>query len=307
VVSVTIAFAVPDPNPLNTKENSLRHTDLRLHARAILNGSECVSPASVYDALSARVAALAGFRLGLLSGSISSATTLAAPDVVVITLSEFAGQIRRIVRAADLALLVDADHGYGNALNVMRTVEETEHAGVAILGLEDTVLPAPFGAASNALVSIPEMVGKLKAALAAREDPTLVIAARTAAARIEGIEGTVARAKAYAAAGADAIFVVEFDDIAVIEAVHAAVELPLIIGSGKASADRKRLQGLGGRILLQGHQPVAAAVKALRETYEHLYRGGAPGELKGRIASQEELDRVTLREAYAGHQRDFLR
>jgi oxaloacetate decarboxylase len=215
--------------------------------------------------------------------------------------------VRRIVRAADLALLVDADHGYGNALNVMRTVEETEHAGVAILGLEDTVLPAPFGAESNALVSIPEMVGKLKAALAARRDPALVIAARTASSRIEGTEGTVARAKAYARAGADAIFVVEFDDVAVIEAVHAAVDLPLIIGSGTASTDRKRLQALGGRILLQGHQPLAAAVKALRETYEHLYRGGAPAELKGRIASAEDMDRLTVRDVYAKHEREFLR
>jgi len=286
---------------------SKTHTELRQRARAILNGAACVSPASVYDALSARVAWLAGFRLGLLSGSISSASTLAAPDLVVITLSEFADQIRRVVRSAGLSLLVDADHGYGNALNVMRTVEETEHAGVSILGLEDTVLPARFGAGGNELVSIPEMVGKLRAALAARSDPALVIAARTAAARIEGVEGTVARAKAYAAAGADAIFVVEFDDVAVVEAIHAAVDLPLIIGSGKASGDRRRLESLGGRILLQGHQPLAAAVKALRETYEHLYRGGDPAGLKARIASAEEMDRVTRKDEYARRQRDYLR
>lgn len=285
----------------------MRHTDLRLRARAILGGSECVSPASVYDALSARVAALTGFQLGLLSGSISSASTLPAPDMAVITLTEFADQVRRVVRAGDLTLLVDADNGYGNALNVMRTVQETEHAGVSILGLEDTALPAGFGAGADELVSIPEMVGKLRAALAARSDPALVIAARTAAARVEGIEGTVARAKAYAATGVDAIFVVGFDDIAVVEAVHAAIDLPLVIGSGMASSDRKRLQALGARILLQGHQPMAAAVKALRETYEHLHKGGAPADLKSRIASPEEMDRVTRRDEYAGHQRDYLR
>ena len=284
-----------------------RHSELRARARAILNGSRCVSPASVYDALSARIAASVGFEVGLLSGSVSSATTLGAPDIVVITLTEFADQVRRIVRAADLSLLVDADHGYGNALNVMRTVEETEHAGVSMLGLEDTVQPARFGAGATELVSIPEMTGKLRAALAARSDPALVIAARTAAGKIEGVEGTVARAKAYAAAGVDAIFVVNFDDIAVVEAVHAAVDLPLIVGSGKASGDRGRIEALGGRILLQGHQPVAAAVKALRDTYEHLYRGGAPAELKERIASPEEMDRVTLRDEYARRQRDYLR
>jgi len=285
----------------------MRHTELRLRARAILNGTECVSPASVYDALSARVAELAGFRLGLLSGSISSASTLPAPDTAVVTLTEFADQVRRVVRAADLSLLVDADNGYGNALNVMRTVQETEHAGVSIVGIEDTVLPARFGGGENEVVSIPEMVGKLRAAVAARSDPALVIAARTAAARTEGIEGTVERAKAYAAAGVDAIFVVGFDDLAVVEAVHAAVSLPLIIGSGKHSTERKRLQALGARILLQGHQPMAAAVKALRETYEHLYQGGAPADLKGRIASPEEMDRVTRRDEYATRQRDYLR
>ena len=285
----------------------MRHTELRMHARAILKGSECVSPASVYDALSARVASLTGFRLGLLSGSISSASTLPAPDVAVVTLTEFADQIRRVVRAGDLSLLVDADNGYGNALNVMRTVEETEHAGVSILAIEDTMLPARFGGAANEVVSIPEMTGKLRAALKARSDPALVIAARTAAARTEGIEGTVARAKAYAATGIDALFVVGFEDVALVEAVHAAVDLPLIIGSGKGSTDRKRLQAAGARILLQGHQPMAAVVKALRETYEHLYRGGAPADLKGRIASPEEMARVTLGEEYAKRQRDYLR
>jgi carboxyvinyl-carboxyphosphonate phosphorylmutase len=285
----------------------MRHTELRERARAILKGTECVSPASVYDALSARVAASVGFEVGLLSGSVSSATVLGAPDLVLQTLTEFADQIRRVVRAADLSVLVDADHGYGNALNVMRTVEETEHAGVSVLGLEDTVQPSRFGATSAELVSIPEMTGKLRAALAARSDPALVIAARTAAAKVEGTEGTVARAKAYAAAGVDAIFVVGFDDISVIEAVYAAVDLPLILGSGKGSTDRKRLQALGARILLQGHQPMAAVVKALRETYEHLYRGGAPADLKGRMASSEEMDRVTLAGEYARRQREYLR
>src|SRR5687768_1585079 len=170
---------------------SMTHTELRQRARVSLAGSECVSPASVYDALSARVAALAGFQLGLLSGSIASASTIAAPDLILITLTEFADLVRRVVRAGDLTLLVDADHGYGNALNVMRTIEETEHAGVSIVGIEDTVQPTAFGSAADACVSIPEMTGKLRAALAARSDPSLVIAARTAAPGIEGIEATV--------------------------------------------------------------------------------------------------------------------
>ena len=135
------------------------HTELRQRARAILAGTECVSPASVYDAVSARVASMVGFKLGLFSGSMASAATLPAPDLAVVTLTEFANSIRSIVRAGDLTLLVDADHGYGNALNVMRCVEETEHAGVSILGLEDLAQPQAFGSSRLEPVSIPEMVG----------------------------------------------------------------------------------------------------------------------------------------------------
>src|SRR5688572_2783017 len=113
----------------------LTHHELRLRGRAILQGSECVSPASVYDALSARVASLVGFELGLLSGSIATASTFAAPDIGVITLTEFADRVRHVVRAGNLTLLVDADNGYGNALNVMRTIEETEHAGVSLVAI----------------------------------------------------------------------------------------------------------------------------------------------------------------------------
>ena len=286
---------------------TLTHYELRQRARAILKGSECVSPASVYDALSARVAALAGFELGLLSGSIATASTLPGPDMGIVTLTEFADRVRQVVRAGNLTLLIDADNGYGNALNVMRTVEETEHAGVSVVAIEDTVLPARFGGAPNEVVSIPEMTGKLRAALAARSDPALVVVARTAAARTEGVAGTVARAKAYAATGIDALFVVGFDDLSLIEAVHAAVDLPLIVGSGAAPADRKRLQALGVRIMLQGHQPIAAAVKALRETYEHLRKGGSPADWKSHVASAEEMDRVTGREEYERRQRDYLR
>jgi carboxyvinyl-carboxyphosphonate phosphorylmutase len=282
------------------------HTTPRKKAREILTANECISPASVYDPLSARIAEKVGFRLGLLSGSVSSMTTLAAPDLIVLTMTEFAEQIRRIMRVSSLSVLVDADHGYGNALNVMRTVAELEHAGVSILGLEDTMLPARFGGTGAELVSIDEMTGKLRAALAARQDPDLVIAARLAGARIEGVEGTVARAKAYAQTGVDALFVVEVDDIAIIRAVSAAVDLPLIVGSGAMTAMRKELTPLRARILLQGHQPVAAAAKALQNAYEHLYRNGAPGDLKPQILSPAELDVLMQSETYDRARRKYL-
>ena len=109
----------------------MNHTEQRKRLRAIFAGTQCLSPASVYDALSARVAEAVGYKIGMLAGSTSSSTTLAAPDLIVLTLTEFADQVRRIMRACDLSLIVDADHGYGNALNAMRTVQELEHAGVS--------------------------------------------------------------------------------------------------------------------------------------------------------------------------------
>src|SRR5215467_4591683 len=168
----------------------MRHTEQRKRLRAVFAGNQCVSPASVYDGLSARVAESVGYKLGMLAGSVASNTTLAAPDLIVLTLTEFADQVRRIMRASDLSLIVDADHGYGNALNVMRTVQELEHAGVSGLTIEDTVLPKPFGhSGSDTLTSIEEGVGKMRAAIAARSDPSLIIIGRTSALRIEGVEG----------------------------------------------------------------------------------------------------------------------
>ena len=118
----------------------------------------------------------------MFAGSVASMTVLGAPDLIVLTLSEFAEQAYRICRAGDLALLVDADHGYGNALNVKRTVEELETSGVAALTIEDTDLPQPHGTVgSTRLLSIDEGASKMKAALEGRQDSELVVAARTSA------------------------------------------------------------------------------------------------------------------------------
>jgi carboxyvinyl-carboxyphosphonate phosphorylmutase len=268
-------------------------TEQRQRMRAILAGTQCLSPASVYDGLSARLAQDVGYQLGILAGSVSSNSTLASPDLILLTLTEFADQIRRIMRASDISLLVDADHGYGNALNVMRTVIECEHAGVSAMSIEDTALPIRFGQEKDELISTPEMIGKLKAAVAARKDPATVIAGRTAALKVEGVEATCARAKAYAACGVDCIFVVGVESLDQVKAVHEASKLPIIVGSAPASIKREAFFAAGARVLLQGHQPLAAAVKALREVYTHLYNGGAPGDLKSKIASNEEMDKLT--------------
>jgi carboxyvinyl-carboxyphosphonate phosphorylmutase len=287
----------------------VNHTEQRKRLRAVFAGTKCISPASVYDALSARVAESVGYEIGMLAGSVASNTTLAAPDLIVLTLTEFADQIRRIMRASDLSLIVDADHGYGNALNVMRTVAELEHAGVSGMSIEDTALPMRFGQAKGAdeLISLEEMVGKLKAAVAARRDPATVLLGRTAALKVEGTEGAVKRAKAFAATGVDAIFLVGVESAEQVRAVHEATRLPIMVGSAPASIRREDFVAAGARVLLQGHQPLPAAVKALKEVYTHLYSGGAPADLKDRIASAKEMDVLVSGDAYKKWQREYLR
>jgi len=286
----------------------MRHTEQRNRLRAVFSGTKCVSPASVYDALSARVAESVGYELGMLAGSVASSTTLAAPDLIVLTLTEFADQVRRIMRASNLSLIVDADHGYGNALNVMRTVEELEHAGVSGMSIEDTALPTPFGQAEGAdvLISLDEMVGKLKAAVAARKDPATVILGRTAALKAEGIEGAVRRAKAFAACGVDAVFLVGVESVDQVRAVREAAKLPVMVGSAPASIKREVFAAAGARVLLQGHQPIPAAVKALKEVYVHLFNGGAAADLKDKLAPAAEMEKLISAESYRKWQKDYL-
>ena len=177
--------------------------------RALLEGKNCISPASVFDPLSARIAEQLGFELGILAGSTASLAILGAPDLLLITLTEFAEQARRICRAMTLPLLVDADHGYGNALNVERTIQELESAGVAAATIEDTMLPAPFGAVGkSALISLEEGVGKMRAALAARQDERFAVIGRTSAPIISNVEETVRRLVAYEKASMDSLFIV---------------------------------------------------------------------------------------------------
>ena len=271
--------------------------------RAILEGDECVHPASVYDPISARIAQDLGFSVMMFAGSIASATVLGAPDYIVLTLTEFAEQVHRICRAGTLPLMVDADHGYGNALNVRRTVEELESAGVAALTIEDTDLPRPFGQPRPSLISPDEGVGKMKAALAGRQDPSLVVAGRSSAIGIAGIEEGIRRAKAYEAAGVDALFMTGISSSDELDALNAAVSVPLLLGgaSGDLSdADAAHLGARGVRIALQGHQPFMAAVKAAYDTLKALRDGAQPSELADKTASPALIARVTRLEEYDG-------
>jgi len=282
-------------------------TERRERFRAHLAGDRCIHPGSVYDAVSARIAEDLGFEVGMFAGSIGSLSVLGAPDIIVLTLTEFAAQAYRICRAGNLSLLVDADHGYGNALNVKRTVEELETAGVSAMTIEDTVLPQAYGTlGSTQLISVEEGVGKMKAALEGRQDKNLVIAGRTSAAAVNGVEDAIARAKAYQAAGVDAMFFVGIKTKAELEAVSAEVSIPIFLGSiGPELSDKEYLGSQGVRIALQGHQPVMAAIRATYETLKALREGTAPKDLEG-VASPELMKQVTRDANYKSWMKDFL-
>ena len=261
--------------------------------RSILSGPACVRPGSVYDAISIRIAEDLGFEVGMFGGSVASLAVLGDPDVTLITLTELAEQMRRMSRAAALPVLVDADHGYGNALNVRRTVQELEAAGAAGLTIEDTLLPQAYGQAKTQLISLEEGVGKMKAALDGRADPSLVIVGRTGAASISSLEDAITRARAYQATGVDALFFTGIKTRNELEAIAAATTLPIVLGGApEEMSDPDYLRDRRVRIALQGHAPVAAATQAVYETLKALREGLPPKDLK-RLASSELTGRVT--------------
>ena len=282
-------------------------TERRQRFRAILDGGRCVYPASVFDPISARIAEDLGFEIGMFAGPVASLAVLGAPDLIVLTLTEFAEQAYRICRAGNLALLVDADHGYGNALNVMRTVAELETAGVSALSIEDTALPAGFGAPDKPrLLSVEEGAGKMRAALRARQDKRLVIVGRTSAISITGIDDTVARAKAYEACGVDALFFVGLKARAQLEAIAAAVTLPIVLGGAGAELDDAAyLATQRVRVCLQGHLPVMAAIRAVHDTLKALRDGTKPKDIPGG-ASAALLQQVTRDKDYKAWTKEFL-
>jgi carboxyvinyl-carboxyphosphonate phosphorylmutase len=282
-------------------------TERRERFRAILAGDRCVHPGSVFDPISARIAEDLGFEVGMFAGSVASMAVLGAPDIVLLTLSEFADQAYRICRAGRLALLVDADHGYGNALNVRRTVEELETAGIAALTIEDTELPQAFGTAgSTRLIPLEEGVGKVRAALDARQDSSLVIVGRTGATAITSLDDAIERVTAYEAAGADAVFLSGVKTRDQVEAICGAVKVPVMLGgSGSGPADRETLGKLGVRISLQGHQSFMAAVRATYETLKALREGTPPEELQG-LASGDMMKRLTRNADYDRMMKDYI-
>lgn len=282
----------------------ISHSALRRKFREQLASQHCVETASVFDPMSARIAADLGFEVGILGGSVASLQVLAAPDFALITLSEFVEQATRIGRVAQLPFIADADHGYGNALNVMRTVEELERAGVAALTIEDTLLPAQFGRKSTDLVSIEEGIGKVKAALEARVDPELTIVARTNAGVLP-VQDIIERTLAYEKAGADGICIVGIKDFKHLEQISEKLSVPLMLvtyGNPELN-DPQRLADLGVRVVVAGHAAYFAAIKA---TYDSLRAQRQVTHSTSNHSATELTHTYTFPESYVAWAKDFM-
>ncbi|WP_256993539.1 isocitrate lyase/PEP mutase family protein [Rhodococcus sp. 06-418-5] len=236
-----------------------------------------------YDALSARLIEQAGFGAVYLTGFGATASLLGMPDIGLLTGTEMADQARRLVTAVGLPVIADADTGYGNAINVARTVALYEQAGVAGIQLEDQVAPKKCGHMSGkAIVPVEEMVGKIHAAVDARKQADTVLIARTDAIAVDGIDAAIERAHLYRAAGADVLFVEAPTSETDIEklAGSLASDMPLVFnwaeGGRTPGIGLDRIRELGFALVLYPIATLLAATSALQAVLADIREHGTP-------------------------------
>jgi 2,3-dimethylmalate lyase len=255
--------------------------------RRLLAEPEPVVAPGAYDALSARLVEQAGFHAVYLTGFGASASLLGRPDVGLLSFAEMADQARRLVGATRLPVIADADDGYGNAINVARTVREYEAAGVAAIHLEDQRSPKRCGhLEGKRLVAASEMTEKVHAAVEARRSAELVIIARTDARAVEGLEAALERGRRYRAAGADVLFVEAPQSEAEIAAVAEAFpDVPLVFnaveGGRTPPVELARLRELGFRIVLCPLTALLAATGAVQQALSRLRGAPTPAAAAG--------------------------
>lgn len=274
----------------------LLHTPARpRQLRELLEGAAPVLAPGAYDALSARLIEAAGFPCVYMTGFGTAAAMLGRPDIGLLTGTEMVDNARRIAGAVAVPVVADADTGYGNPLNVIRTVLDFERAGVAGIHLEDQVMPKRCGHLSGkVLVPQDEMVAKVRAAVSARTDADFVVIARTDARAVEGMEGALRRASAYLDAGADVLFVEAPETEAEIERVAAEFAgVPLLFnwaeGGRTPPVSLERLGELGFRLVIFPIGALLSAATAVRSFLDALRRDGTPARLLAGLPTLPEF------------------
>lgn len=256
----------------------------------LASGQPIVAP-GVYDALGARLVEESGFEAIYMTGFGTAASKLGRPDVGLLTMTEMVDNARGIARCCQLPVIADADTGYGNAINVVRTVQEFEQAGVAAIHLEDQVSPKRCGHLEGKLViPVEEMAAKIRAADAARMKSDLVLIARTDAAAVEGIEAAIERARRYRDAGADVLFVEAATSESDIERVASELsDVPLLFnwaeGGKTPPIQYDRLRDLGFAIVIFPLTTLLIATTSIRRALARVKAAGTPAELLEEMTS----------------------
>ncbi|MAN94889.1 MAG: oxaloacetate decarboxylase [Chloroflexi bacterium] len=277
--------------------------------RQVISGDTCTLAANIFDPLSARIAHMLGYEICVLSGSVGKVANLGVPDIVLSNMSDVVDACRRITRIADVSLMVDAEDGFGNAVNAVRTVREMEAAGVSAIEIEDNFVPKRFNLQDPGLISKEEQAGKLEAAVAARTDPTTVIVARSAAFGLCPLDEAVDRLAAYSQTGAEAVMLTGIQSREQIEAAHGATSLPITILNPPLNTrkDPVFLAANGIRILMLGNPTFAVAVKAIHDSLKHLKEGGAMEDLAENQATPELLRTVNRTDEFIQLQEEYIR
>lgn len=261
----------------------------RARLRALLDAGEPVLAPGAYDALSARLVERAGFEAVYMTGFGTTAGLLGRPDVGLLSGTEMTANAGRLADAVDLPLIADADTGYGNPINVIRTVRDYERAGVAALHLEDQVMPKRCGhLAGKQVVPVGDMTAKIRAAVDARTDPDLLIIARTDAAAVDGLDAAIDRARRFADAGADLLFVEAPTSEADIERVADELSGHRLVfnwaeGGRTPALSRDRLTELGFALVLFPVGTLLAATAGMTELLERLRADGTPAAMLDRL------------------------
>jgi carboxyvinyl-carboxyphosphonate phosphorylmutase len=277
--------------------------------RTVLSRPDCTLAANIFDPLSARIAHMLDYEVCFLSGSVHKVANLAVPDIVLINMSDLVDVCRRITRIADVSLMHDGEDGFGNAVNVVRSVKELEAAGVSAIEIEDAIPPTRFNQGDMGLYSEAEQVGKLEAAVAARTDPMTVIVARTTALAQFPLDDALERIKAYSQTGVEAIRLAGLRTREQLEAVHQATPLPLTVLSppDDMKKDTDFMAANGVRIVMAGNPSFGMAIQAIYDCFKHLKEGGAVEDLAPREANAELLRQVNRTDEFIQLQERYLR
>jgi 2-methylisocitrate lyase-like PEP mutase family enzyme len=261
--------------------------------RALIARKKLILAPGVADAMTARVVAKEGYEALYMTGSGTAAVRLGLPDVGLLTMSEMVDNAERIADAAEIPLVADADTGYGNPLNVMRTIRAYERAGVAAIHMEDQEWPKRCGHfAGKAVIPVEEMVAKIKAATDARHDPDFMIIARTDAYSVEGYNAAMERAARYVEAGADMIFVEELRTVEQLAEVPRRFAVPALYnmgGSGKTPfLTAAQIEELGFSLVIYPNFIMRAAIAAVQNVLRELKSSGSLEEVLKNISGYDE-------------------